>query len=112
MRRRRVAILDLLEKGPTNSLWARAMQPNFASIMPQVIGVWCEQAGHDVTLVCYTGREDLARELPDDAEVVFIASYTASTFTPSATTAGRPWLAAHSVRLRDGCRVASGDCTE
>ena len=52
------------------------MQPNFASIMPQVIGVWCEQAGHDVTLVCYTGREDLARDLPHDPDVVFIASYT------------------------------------
>ncbi|HWW96005.1 MAG TPA: radical SAM protein [Vicinamibacteria bacterium] len=76
MRRLRVAIVDLLEKGPCNSLWARAMQPNFASIMPQVIGVWCEQAGHDVTLVCYTGREDLTRELPDDTDLVFIASYT------------------------------------
>jgi hypothetical protein len=74
--RRRVAILDLLTKGPSNSLWSRAMQPNFASIMPQVIGVWCEQAGHDVTLVCYTGREDLARELPQDTDLVFIASYT------------------------------------
>jgi hypothetical protein len=52
------------------------MQPNFASIMPQVIGVWCEQAGHDVTLVCYTGREDLTRELPDDTDLIFIASYT------------------------------------
>src|SRR5229473_6376329 len=76
MRRLRVVILDLLEKGPSNSLWARAMQPNFASIMPQAIGVWCEQAGHDVTLVCYTGREDLTRELPDDTDIIFIASYT------------------------------------
>src|SRR2546427_5723757 len=76
MRRLKVAILDLLEKGPSHSLWARAMQPNFASIMPQVIGVWCEQAGHDVTLVCYTGREDLVRELPADTDLVFIASYT------------------------------------
>src|SRR5258708_25300936 len=76
MRRLRVAILDLLDTGPSNSLWARAMQPNFASIMPQVIGVWCEQAGHDVTLVCYTGREDLTRELPDDTDIIFIASYT------------------------------------
>ena len=49
MRRLRIAIVDLLEKGPSNSLWGRAMQPNFASIMPQVIGVWCEQGGHDVT---------------------------------------------------------------
>jgi hypothetical protein len=76
MRRLRVAIVDLLEKGPSSSLWARAMQPNFASIMPQVIGVWCEQAGHEVTLVCYTGREDLTRELPDQPDVVFVASYT------------------------------------
>jgi hypothetical protein len=76
MRRLRVAIVDLLEKGPTHSLWSRAMQPNFASIMPQVIGVWCERSGHDVSLVCYTGREDLTRELPVDPDVVFIASYT------------------------------------
>ena len=76
MRRLRVVILDLLEKGPSNSLWARAMQPNFASIMPQAIAVWCEQAGHQVTLVCYTGREDLTKELPDDIDVIFIASYT------------------------------------
>jgi hypothetical protein len=76
MPRLRVAILDLLEKGPTRSLWAHAMQPNFASIMPQAIGVWCEQAGHEVTLVCYTGREDLTRELPEDPDLVFVASYT------------------------------------
>jgi hypothetical protein len=75
MRRLRVAIVDLLEKGPRHSLWARAIQPNFASIMPRMIAVWCQQAGHDVTLVCYTGREELARELPDDTEFVFIASY-------------------------------------
>jgi radical SAM superfamily enzyme YgiQ (UPF0313 family) len=76
MQRKRVVILDLLQKGPTRSLWSRAMQPNFASIMPQVIGVWCEQAGHDVTLVCYTGREDLGKELPDDPDILFIAAYT------------------------------------
>ena len=78
MRRLRVVILDLIQKGPTSSLWARAMQPNFASIMPQVIGVWCEQAGHEVSLVCYTGRQDLTRELPDDTDLVFIAAYTQS----------------------------------
>jgi hypothetical protein len=76
MRRRRVVVLDLLSRGPSRSLWSRAMQPNFASIMPQAVAVWCEQAGHDVTLVCYTGREDLTRELPNDIDVLFIASYT------------------------------------
>ncbi|HEV7499264.1 MAG TPA: radical SAM protein, partial [Vicinamibacteria bacterium] len=75
-RRLNVVVLDLLEKGPSNSLWGRAMQPNFASIMPQVIAVWCEEAGHNVTLVCYTGREDLAQELPDNPDILFIASYT------------------------------------
>jgi hypothetical protein len=76
MRQLRVVVLDLLSRGPSTSLWSRAMQPNFASIMPQAIGVWCEQAGHKVTLVCYTGREDLTRELPDDIDIIFIASYT------------------------------------
>ena len=76
MRRLKVAVLDLLSKGPTSSLWSRAMQPNWMSIMPQVVGVWCEQKGHDVTFVSYTGREDLARELPEDTDLVFIASYT------------------------------------
>ncbi len=76
MRRLRVSILDLVTKGPTRALWGRAMQPNFASIMPQVIGVWCEEAGHDVRFVCYTGREDLTRELPADTDILFIAAYT------------------------------------
>jgi hypothetical protein len=63
-------------KGPTRALWGRVMQPNFASIMPQVIGVWCEEAGHDVRFVCYTGREDLSRELLEDTDILFVAAYT------------------------------------
>jgi hypothetical protein len=78
MRRLRVRVLDLMTKGPTRALWGRVMQPNFASIMPQVIGVWCEEAGHDVRFVCYTGREDLTRELPADTEILIIAAYTQS----------------------------------
>ena len=64
MRRLRVGILDLVTKSPNPSLYGRLMNANLASIMPQVIGVWCEQEGHDVTLVCYTGLEDLLEELP------------------------------------------------
>jgi len=44
--------------------------------MPQVLGVWCEQAGHRVTFVCYTGFEDLLAELPSDVDVVFIGAFT------------------------------------
>jgi hypothetical protein len=52
------------------------MKPNFASIMPQVVAVWCEQMGHDVTFVCHTGHENLTRELPSDLDVLFIAAFT------------------------------------
>ncbi|MGH7534000.1 MAG: B12-binding domain-containing radical SAM protein, partial [Gemmatimonadales bacterium] len=41
-------------------------------------GVWCEQAGHDVHLVCYTGMEDLLTELPADLDIVFIGAFTQS----------------------------------
>jgi hypothetical protein len=78
MRRLRVSVLDLVTKGPTQALWGRVMQPNFASIMPQVIAAWCEEAGHDVRFVCYTGREDLTRELPADSDILFVAAYTQS----------------------------------
>jgi hypothetical protein len=52
------------------------MNANFASIMPQVVGVWCEQEGHDVTLVCYTGLENLVDELPGGVDLVFICAFT------------------------------------
>src|SRR5256886_7902265 len=76
MRKLRIGIIDLVSKGPTRALFARVMNANFAAIMPQVIAVWCEQAGHDVTLVCYTGFEDLVEELPAKVDLVFIGAFT------------------------------------
>ena len=76
MRRRRVGVVDLVGNRPAPGLWNRLMKPNFASIMPQVVAVWCEQTGHDVTFVCHTGREDLTRELPSDLDVLFISAFT------------------------------------
>jgi len=52
------------------------MNANLASIMPQVIGVWCRQQGHDVAFVCYTGFEDLLKELPANVDLVFIGAFT------------------------------------
>ncbi len=78
MRRLRIGILDLVTKSPNPSLYGRLMNANLASIMPQVIGVWCEQEGHDVTLVCYTGLENLLEELPSDLDVLFIGAFTQS----------------------------------
>lgn len=76
MRRLRVGILDLVTNGPTRALYARVMNANMASIMPQVLAVWCERLGHDVSLVVYTGFEDLAAELPGDMDVLFIGAFS------------------------------------
>jgi hypothetical protein len=76
MRKLTIGIIDLVANKPTRSYWGRVMYPNFAGIMPQVIAVWCEQNGHDVTLICYTGREDIALNLPDKMDIVFIGAFT------------------------------------
>jgi hypothetical protein len=76
MRRLKVGVIDLVSKGPNNSLWARIMHANLASIMPSVVATWCEQEGHEVNAICYTGSEDLSSELPDNIDVVFICAFT------------------------------------
>jgi hypothetical protein len=72
----RIGIIDIVSRGPTRAWFARIMNANMASIMPQVIGVWCRREGHDVTFVCYTGRENLLAELPEDVDLVFIGAFT------------------------------------
>ena len=77
MRRKlRIEIIYLVSKGPTRTLYARVMHANLASIMPQVIAVWCEQEGHDVTFVCYTGYENLVEAVPDNVDILFIGAFT------------------------------------
>lgn len=76
MQKLKVCLIDLVCKGPNNTLWARIMHANLASIMPQVIATWCEQEGHQVTMICYTGQEDLSKEIPNNADLVFISSFT------------------------------------
>jgi hypothetical protein len=44
--------------------------------MPQAVAVWCEAEGHDVTLVCHTGFEDLLEELPKDIDLAFIGAFS------------------------------------
>ena len=78
MRRLRIGVLDLVTKSPNPSLYGRLMNANLASIMPQVIGVWCEQEGHDVQPgVLYRARES-ARRAPADLDVLFIGAFTQS----------------------------------
>ena len=57
------------------------MNPNLASIMPQAIAVWCQEQGHDVNFVCYTGLEDLLEELPSKVDLVFIGAFTEAAHT-------------------------------
>ncbi|HEX6106205.1 MAG TPA: hypothetical protein VFZ26_11520 [Gemmatimonadales bacterium] len=78
MRRLRIGVLDLVTKAPNPSLYGRIMHPNLASIMPQVVAVWCEREGHEVTLVCYTGLEDLKEELPRGLDLLFVGAFTQS----------------------------------
>ena len=76
MRKLRIGVIDLVTKGPTRAWYARVMYANLASIMPQVIAVWCEEEGHDVTFICYTGFENLVEELPDRVDLVFVGAFT------------------------------------
>ena len=80
MRKLRIGVIDLVSKGPNNTLWARIMHANLASIMPQIVATWCEQEGHEVTFMCYTGLENLEKELPRDMDLVFICSFTQAAF--------------------------------
>jgi hypothetical protein len=75
-KRLRIGILDLVTRSPRPGLYGRVMNANLASIMPQVIAVWCEEAGHDVTFVCYTGTENLIDELPASMDLLFIGAFT------------------------------------
>jgi hypothetical protein len=54
------------------------MNANMASLMPQVIATWCEELGHEVRYVCYTGFEDLEQELSQDCDVLFVGSFSRS----------------------------------
>ena len=76
MRRLRIGILDLVTKALNKALYSRLMNPNLASIMPQAVGVWCEEAGHEVTFACFTGSDDLLGELPSDTDLLFVGAFS------------------------------------
>jgi len=80
-RRLRITVLDLVSKGPAKALFQRVMNANLASIMPQVIATWCEELGHEVRYVCYTGFEDLTAECAEPCDVLFIGAFSRSAQT-------------------------------
>lgn len=87
MRTLSIGVVDLVANGVQRSLYARIMFPNFASVMPQAVAVWGEQAGHRVSFLCYTGRGNLTRMLPGDLDVVFICAFTHAALLAYATSA-------------------------
>ena len=76
----KVAVLDLLCDGPIGGpvgrLYGLCFRKQFVSIMPQIVSVWCRQLGHDVTYATYFGQDFPERLVPDDADVIFVSSYT------------------------------------
>ncbi len=76
MRKLHICIIDLINNNRANAFYTRLMYTNYRSIMPQVIGVWCRQKGHDVTYLWYGGFQNLLEKIPEKADLVFISSFS------------------------------------
>lgn len=78
--KRSVAIIDLVVNKPGSTFYSRLINSNCTSIMPQVIAVWLEQAGHEVFYTAYTGFEDLTK-IPLDIDILFVSSFTHTAYS-------------------------------
>lgn len=78
MRKLKIGIIDFITKARNKSLWSRLMHANLAGIMPQVIGCWCEELGHETSYFIFTGFEELSKDVPKDIDIVFISAFTQS----------------------------------
>ena len=77
----KVGVLDILVDSPiswANFAYRAVLKKQYASIAPQAVAVWCRQLGHEVSYAAYYGQRDPRRMLPDDLDVIFIATYTQS----------------------------------
>ena len=76
----RVGILELLveseSKNWVESAYGAHFKRYYCSITPQVVAVWCRQLGHQAFYATFYGHQDPKSLLPDDLDVVFIATYT------------------------------------
>ncbi|MBI4374523.1 MAG: radical SAM protein [Deltaproteobacteria bacterium] len=81
MKTLKIGIIDLIARQPTKSIYARLVNPNYTSFMPQVIAVWLEKMGHEIHYVTYTGFEDLQREVPRELDLLFISTFTQNAYT-------------------------------
>jgi hypothetical protein len=76
MKKLKISIIDLIHNSPSQSLYRRFMFSNYISIMPQIIGVWCREEGHEVSYSIFTGSQKLKDLFSESADIVFISSFT------------------------------------
>ena len=76
MRKLRIGVVDLVSREPAPLSRERVAFSGNAGVMAQVVAVWCEEEGHDVTFLCHTGAVDLVEALPQDLDLVFIGSFS------------------------------------
>jgi radical SAM superfamily enzyme YgiQ (UPF0313 family) len=76
----RIGIIDLLTDAPLRGwgsrLYGLYFRKQFMTIMPQAIAVWCRSLGHVVYYATYYGQQDPLSLIPEDIDVLFVASYT------------------------------------
>ena len=72
----RIGIIDLLGKEPPRNAYSHLMRANNTSIMAQVVGVWCEEAGHEAHIAYYSGTALLSGGLPPDLDLLFINAFS------------------------------------
>ncbi len=75
----KVGILELLSLPAHNipvAAYHTLVTKQFASIMPQVISVWCRQLGHQSFYATYYGVGNPQKLLPSDLDIVFISCCT------------------------------------
>jgi hypothetical protein len=88
LKRLRVGVIELI----SDSVWQNwgtryygaRFKRHYASIMPQVVAVWCQQLGHDVTYSTYFGQQDPESLLPRQLDVLFVSTYTHASATACA----------------------------
>jgi hypothetical protein len=76
----RIGVLEILTNSVAHGWIVRSYDSRFrrhyASITPQAVSVWCRQLGHQVSYATYYGQRPLEDLLPNDLDVVFLATYT------------------------------------
>jgi radical SAM superfamily enzyme YgiQ (UPF0313 family) len=88
LKRLRIGVIEFISDSAWQNWGTRyygaRFKRHYASIMPQVVAVWCQQLGHDVTYTTYFGQEDPETLLPQQLDVLFVSTYTHASTTACA----------------------------